>query len=54
MVALFLVVGLQIGMGFSRTLEVHIPLGVAIVTMSVLLTIWVWTPSAARPRGGAR
>lgn len=49
-VALFLAVGLQIGFGYSRTLEIHIPLGVAIVTTSVLLAIWVWSPSAGRPR----
>jgi hypothetical protein len=49
-VALFLAVGLQIGFGYSRTLEIHIPLGVAIVTASVLLAIWVWSPSAGRAR----
>ncbi|MBB4909309.1 hypothetical protein [Actinophytocola algeriensis] len=53
-VALFLAVGAQIGLGFSRVLEVHVPLGVAIATASVLLAVWVWSPSAARPRGGAR
>jgi hypothetical protein len=51
MVALFLAVGLQIGMGYARVLQLHVPLGVAIVTISALLAIWVWTPSAARPRG---
>jgi hypothetical protein len=49
-VALFLAVGLQIGFGYSRMLEIHIPLGVAIVTTSVLLAIWVWSPSAGRAR----
>ena len=49
-VALFLAVGLQIGFGYSRTLEIHVPLGVAIVTTSVLLAIWVWSPSAGRAR----
>jgi hypothetical protein len=49
-VLLFLAVGLQIGMGFSRQLGVHVPLGVGIVTASVLLTAWVWTPSARRAR----
>jgi hypothetical protein len=28
-----------------------VPLGVAIVVTAVLLAAWVWTPSAARPRG---
>jgi hypothetical protein len=53
-VALFLVVGFQIGMGYARVLQVHVPLGVAIMTGMALLTVWVWSPSAARPRGGAR
>ena len=50
-VLLFLVEGFQIGVGHSRALEVHVPLGVAIVVAAVLLAAWVWTPSAARPRG---
>ncbi len=50
-VLLFLAEGFQIGVGHSRALEVHIPLGVAIVVVAVLLAAWVWTPSAARPRG---
>jgi hypothetical protein len=50
-VVMFLAVGFQIGAGYSRELQLHVPLGVAIVTASVLLAIWVWSPSAARPRG---
>jgi hypothetical protein len=38
-------------MGYSRQLELHIPLGVAIAVAAALLAAWVWTPSAARPRG---
>jgi hypothetical protein len=49
-VGLFLSVGLQIGFGYARTLQIHIPLGVAIVTASVLLAVWVWSPSARRTR----
>jgi hypothetical protein len=49
-VLLFLAEGFQIGMGYSRQLQVHVPLGVAIVVTAVLLAAWVWTPSAARPR----
>ena len=58
-VLLFLAVGLQIGMGYARQLGVHVPLGVVVVTASVLFTAWVWTPSArgarsdrARPEAG--
>jgi hypothetical protein len=50
-VLLFLAEGFQIGMGYARQLQVHVPLGVAIVVTAVLLAAWVWTPSAARPRG---
>lgn len=54
MVLLFLATGLQIGMGYAGVLQVHVPLGVAVVTATVLLAIWVWSPSAAHQRGGAR
>lgn len=50
-VLLFFAEGFQIGLGYSRALQVHVPLGVAIVVTAVLLAAWVWTPSAARPRG---
>jgi uncharacterized membrane protein (UPF0182 family) len=50
-VLLFLAEGFQIGMGYSRQLHLHVPLGVAIVVIAVLLAAWVWTPCAARARG---
>ena len=53
-VVLFTAVGAQMALGYSRALQGHIPLGVAIVTAAVLLTVWVWSPAATRPRGGAR
>lgn len=49
-VALFLADGIQIGAGYARNLSLHIPLGVTIVVVSVLLAAWVWSPSAGRPR----
>jgi hypothetical protein len=49
-VAMFLLVGFQIGFGYARELQWHIPLGVVIVTASLLAGFWVWTPSAARGR----
>jgi hypothetical protein len=51
MIGLFLIEGVQIGVGFSRNLGLHIPLGVLIVSGSILLAAWAWTPWAARPRG---
>jgi hypothetical protein len=50
-VLLFLAVGFQIGAGYARQLELHVPLGVVIVTTSVLLAGWAWSPLAARARG---
>ncbi|WP_214370326.1 hypothetical protein [Pseudonocardia sp. H11422] len=49
-VVIFLAEGLQIGMGFARTLQVHVPLGVTIVVAAVLLAVWVWSPAAGRAR----
>ena len=51
---LLVAIGLQMAAGYTRALQFHIPLGVTIVTLSILLAIWVWTPAAARPRGGTR
>lgn len=49
-VAMFVAVIVQVSAGRSRRLGLHIPLGVAIVTVSVVLAIWVWSPAAGRPR----
>jgi hypothetical protein len=49
-VGLFLLEGFQIGIGFSRQLQLHVPTGVVVVVASVLLAAWIWTPSAGRPR----
>lgn len=46
----FLATGLQIGMGYGRTLAVHIPLGVLLTVMSLLVCGWVYRPSARMPR----
>ncbi len=51
LVVQFLVEGVQIGVGYARILQLHVPLGVIVVVLSVLLAGWVWSPSAARPRG---
>ncbi|WP_132115441.1 hypothetical protein [Actinocrispum wychmicini] len=36
------VIALQIMLGFERILGLHIPLGVAIIALSTVLTIWAW------------
>ncbi|CAA9380071.1 MAG: hypothetical protein AVDCRST_MAG66-191 [uncultured Pseudonocardia sp.] len=46
----FLATGVQIGAGYGRDLGLHIPLGVALVAVAVVLAAWVWSPAAARPR----
>lgn len=50
LVLLWFVEGIQIGMGHTRNLAVHIPLGVAIVGIAVALAVWSFTPAAARRR----
>lgn len=48
---LFFVEGIQIGMGYARLLGVHVPLGVGLVTLSILLAVAAFLPSVARDRG---
>jgi hypothetical protein len=36
-------VGIQIYLGFSRVLGIHIPLGVAIIGVSGWVTVWLWS-----------
>jgi hypothetical protein len=50
LVLLWFLVGLQLGMGFSRNLSVHIPLGVAIVATASALAVWSWTGRVRRGR----
>jgi hypothetical protein len=49
-VLLFFAEGFQTGMGYARQLGIHVPLGVAIVTLAVLVAVWSWSGAAARPR----
>lgn len=46
----FFMEGFQVGMGYAHTLSIHVPLGVLITVLSLLLAIWVWMPSASRGR----
>ena len=47
---LFFVEGLQVGMGYARTLGLHIPLGVAIIVVTIGMFVWSlrWKPKAQR------
>lgn len=50
LVALWFAEGIQLGMGYTRNLLVHIPLGVAIVGVAVALAAWSFTPGARSRR----
>lgn len=41
---LFGLIALQMRLGFARVLTVHVPLGVAIIVLAVLLVSWAWRP----------
>ncbi len=49
-VPLFLVEGVQTGLGYSRSLGVHVPLGVAVVALALAVAVLAWTPAASRRR----
>jgi hypothetical protein len=34
--------GLQTGLGYARVLAVHVPLGVTIIALDVLMLVWCW------------
>jgi hypothetical protein len=46
----FLAIGLQIGAGHSRALALHVPLGVGLTVVAVLVAVWAWSPAAGRAR----
>ena len=51
---LFGLIGAQIALGFARLLTIHIPLGVAIITLTVLITGWSWRhPQPVRSKTGS-
>jgi hypothetical protein len=47
---LFFAEGIQIGLGYSRELAIHLPLGVGVVLIQVLLTVWLFRAGSRRPR----
>jgi hypothetical protein len=53
-VAEFVAVVVQIGMGYSRSLAVHIPLGVFVVLLALHVCVWVYRPKARLPRSRRR
>jgi hypothetical protein len=51
---LFVLAGVQIGIGYARVLALHIPLGVAIIVVDILMLVWVWRYRPDRGDGEAR
>lgn len=50
--AIFLGEGLQVGIGYTRQLALHVPLGIAIVAATVVLAGWTCRPGARVRRTG--
>lgn len=46
---LAVLVGVQIAVGFTRVLAVHVPLGVTIIGLTILLAGWAWRRHPAGP-----
>ena len=54
LVALFVAVVTQIAVGALRILAIHIPLGVTVVAIAVVLAVWSFRPAARRTRKSTR
>lgn len=52
--AMVLVVQLQVGLGFEGEVAVHVPLGVSVISMQILLTVWLFRAAARTPRAPRR
>lgn len=48
---LTVLVGVQIAAGFGRVLALHVPLGVSIIGLTILLAGWAWRRHPVRPPG---
>jgi hypothetical protein len=53
-VLFFFAEGFQTGQGYARALGIHVPLGVVIVALAVLVAIWSWSRAVARRRPSRR
>jgi hypothetical protein len=40
----------QVGLGYDSVVAVHVPLGVSIIAMQILLTVWLFRASARHAR----
>jgi hypothetical protein len=41
----------QTGLGYESEVAIHIPLGVSVIAMQILLTVWLFRDGARRTRG---
>lgn len=48
--AICLAVQAQVGLGFEGVVAVHVPLGVSVISMQILLTVWLFRAAARTPR----
>jgi hypothetical protein len=48
--AIVLTVQAQVGLGYEGVVAVHVPLGVSITSMQILLTVWLFRAAARTPR----
>jgi hypothetical protein len=48
--AVALAVEVQVGTGFERLHVVHLPLGVSLTVAQIVMTLWLFRPTAAAPR----
>ena len=46
---IFGLVSIQITIGYSRVLAVHVPLGVSIIVLDVVMLVWAWRYRPAPP-----
>ena len=49
LVAIFALEGLQLHLGYTRLVTVHIPLGTALLAISLVVTLWLWRGASAQP-----
>jgi hypothetical protein len=52
--SIFALDGLQIHVGHTKSLSIHIPLGASLLTISFATTVWLWRQTTARSAVGTR
>lgn len=48
--AIVMAVQVQVGLGFEGEVAVHVPLGVSVIALQLLLTVWLFRAAAGVPR----